>query len=79
VPQVLLMTLHASKGLEFDCVFVIGVNEGFLPLWKYVQDDGTNPLIQEVRIAAPLAPHRSVGRTGARGRTGGRLTHPNSP
>lgn len=61
--QVLLMTLHASKGLEFDCVFVIGVNEGFLPLWKYTQDDGTNPLIEEVRFPLPLALRRSVGRT----------------
>ena len=27
-----LMTLHASKGLEFDHVFIIGVNDGLIPL-----------------------------------------------
>lgn len=27
-----LMTLHSSKGLEFDCVFILGVNQGLLPL-----------------------------------------------
>lgn len=27
-----LMTLHASKGLEFTCVFIIGVNDRLLPL-----------------------------------------------
>ncbi len=27
-----MMTLHASKGLEFDHVFLIGVNDGILPL-----------------------------------------------
>ena len=26
------MTLHASKGLEFDYVFIIGMNQGLIPL-----------------------------------------------
>ena len=30
--SVKLMTLHASKGLEFDYVFIIGVNDGLIPL-----------------------------------------------
>ncbi|MCC2253870.1 ATP-dependent helicase [Ruminococcus sp. CLA-AA-H200] len=30
--SVKLMTLHASKGLEFDTVFIIGVNPGLIPL-----------------------------------------------
>ena len=27
-----IMTIHASKGLEFDYLFVIGLEEGFFPL-----------------------------------------------
>ena len=28
-----IMTIHASKGLEFDYVFVIGLEEGFFPIY----------------------------------------------
>lgn len=29
--KVKLMTIHTAKGLEFDCVFIIGLNEGMFP------------------------------------------------
>ena len=35
---VTMMTMHASKGLEYPVVFVIGVNEGICPHWKSVED-----------------------------------------
>ena len=36
--RVTLMTLHASKGLEFPAVFVTGLEEGLFPLAKAAQD-----------------------------------------
>jgi len=43
-----LMTLHSSKGLEFDYVFIIGMEEGILPHSRSFTDD--NGLEEERRL-----------------------------
>ncbi len=37
-PQVRLMTLHTSKGLEFPLVFIVGLEEGVFPIDRGDQD-----------------------------------------
>ncbi len=32
--RIVVMSLHSSKGLEFKCVFVAGLEKGILPLYK---------------------------------------------
>lgn len=45
-----LMSLHASKGLEFDVVYMIGVEHGILPHEKAVVDRGERGLEEERRL-----------------------------
>jgi DNA helicase-2/ATP-dependent DNA helicase PcrA len=46
---VTLMTLHSAKGLEFDTVFFIGLEEGILPHSRSLLDP--SELSEEVRLA----------------------------
>jgi DNA helicase-2/ATP-dependent DNA helicase PcrA len=48
--SVRLMSLHASKGLEFDAVYMIGVEHGILPHEKAVKDRGERGLEEERRL-----------------------------
>ena len=41
--MVFLMTIHASKGLEFDTVFLTGVEEGCLPITREPEDRKYDP------------------------------------
>ena len=45
-----LMSLHASKGLEFDAVYMIGCEQGILPHEKAVKDRGDRGLEEERRL-----------------------------
>jgi DNA helicase-2/ATP-dependent DNA helicase PcrA len=49
VYEVTLMTMHAAKGLEFDVVFIPGIEEEILPHKKSI--DGMEDLSEERRLA----------------------------
>jgi len=47
--RVALMTLHAAKGLEFDAVFMIGMEEGVFPHSRALSDDAEEEEMAEER------------------------------
>ena len=46
-----MMTMHGSKGLEFDAVFLPGWEEGLFPHQKSIEEKGQNGLEEERRLA----------------------------
>tara|TARA_Y100000590_G_scaffold52203_1_gene54809 strand:+ start:2 stop:2038 length:2037 start_codon:yes stop_codon:yes gene_type:complete len=49
--KVNLMTMHSSKGLEFEIVFLPGWEEGLFPHQKSIEEKGQNGLEEERRLA----------------------------
>ncbi len=48
-PRVNMMTVHAAKGLEFDTVFVMGLEDGVFPNQRAL-DDNPNSIEEERRL-----------------------------
>ena len=50
VDRVALMTLHSAKGLEFENVFIVGVEQGLLPHERANADEDRDQLEEERRL-----------------------------
>jgi DNA helicase-2/ATP-dependent DNA helicase PcrA len=46
-----LMTIHQSKGMEFNTVFVVGMSEGIFPSHRSIRDRKISALEEERRLA----------------------------
>lgn len=58
-PKVSCMTLHAAKGLEFRVVFIVGFEEGLIPLVR--GSHARDSLLEEKRLAYVGATRAKVG------------------
>ena len=50
-PAVTLMTLHISKGLEYPCVFIAGLEEGLFPSGQSIHSSDEFAVEEERRLA----------------------------
>lgn len=55
--QLQFMTIHQAKGLEFDCVFIMGCEDGLLPSRKINQKDAYEEERRLFFVAATRARH----------------------
>lgn len=60
LPRVQLMTIHQAKGLEFNTVFVTGLEDGILPHQRSIENEG--PGIEEERRLLYVALTRAKSR-----------------
>ena len=44
-----LLTVHGSKGLEFQTVYLLGLAEGVMPSWQSLKKGDTSPEMEEER------------------------------
>ena len=44
-----LLTVHGSKGLEFQTVYLLGLAEGVMPSWQSLRKGDTSPEMEEER------------------------------
>ncbi|MGY6172195.1 ATP-dependent helicase [Candidatus Mycoplasma pogonae] len=63
-PHVSMMTVHISKGLEFQHVFLVGMSEGLFPNWRSLNDDklDNDEALEEERRLAYVAVTRAKER-----------------
>lgn len=48
--KVLIMTMHNAKGLEFPCVFLVGMEDGLFPSYMTITGDDPSEMEEERRL-----------------------------
>ncbi len=67
--RVQLLTMHQSKGLEYDLVFLVGLEEGILPNSRVIEEEGEVVDEERRRLYVGMTrPRRKLYLTSARTR-----------